>query len=196
MTKVCVNHYIFSDTSVLSVTLLCLCLFTDVSRISLKVGIERWLQKRNAVKCISPLFCPFDFVSCLVFSARLCLCLILSLSIFPLPLSIPASSPSSPLYLIISSLNLYLLSPPPPCDSYSAIDVPSPSEKTVIVSGTESVPADSSSSAPPSDSAPSEVSEAAVVMDQDTPAAPSQSNKNIRNQLNKTKAKLCSSVVH
>lgn len=49
------------------------------------------------------------------------------------------------------------------------IDIVSPSEKTVIVSETESVPTESAT-VPPSDSAPSEVSEVVGVMDQGTPS--------------------------
>lgn len=67
--------------------------------------------------------------------------------------TLPASSSSS-----------LLIHPPP-----HTIDILSPSEKTVIVSETESVPTESAT-VPPSDSAPSEVSEVVGVMDQGTPS--------------------------
>lgn len=102
-------------------------------------------------------------------------------------------------YLVSSLFSLSFLYLSPPCllplpnhfpKPPSAIDVSSPVEKTVVVSETASVPADSSTEAPP-DSAPSEVSEVAVETDQDAPAAPSQRNRT--SQINQTKEKLCSS---
>lgn len=79
---------------------------------------------------------------------------------------------------LFSSPNLHL---PPLCLLYSAIEVSSPSEQTepqqtVIVSEPEPDPP----AAPPSDPAPSEVSEAAVTTDQETPAAPSQGKENLK----------------
>lgn len=79
---------------------------------------------------------------------------------------------------LFSSPNLHL---PSLCLLYSAIEVSSPSEQTepqqtVIVSEPEPDPP----AAPPSDPAPSEVSEAAVTTDQETPAAPSQGKENLQ----------------
>lgn len=79
---------------------------------------------------------------------------------------------------LFSSPNLHL---PSLCLLYSAIEVSSPSEQTepqqtVIVSEPEPDPP----AAPPSDPAPSEVSEAAVTTDQETPAAPSQGKENLK----------------
>lgn len=83
---------------------------------------------------------------------------------------------------LFSSSNLHLPSLSPSlCLLYSAIEVSSPSEQTepqqtVIVSEPEPDPP----AAPPSDPAPSEVSEAAVTTDQETPAAPSQGKENLQ----------------
>lgn len=103
-------------------------------------------------------------------------------------------------YLVSSLFSLSFLHLSPPCllplpnhfpKPPSAIDVSSAVEKTVVVSETASVPADSSTEAPP-DSTPSEVSEVAVETDQDAPAAPSQRNRT--SQINQTKEKLYSTV--
>ncbi|KAK5869168.1 hypothetical protein PBY51_010120 [Eleginops maclovinus] len=58
----------------------------------------------------------------------------------------------------------------------TALDVASPSEKSVVVSEPDSVPTESPA-APPSDPAPSQVDDVAETVDEETPAAPSQADK-------------------
>lgn len=101
-------------------------------------------------------------------------------------------------YLVLWWSSSLSLSSPFYCLPWSTIDVSSPpkeikAQQTLIVSEPESVPSDPSAASPPDPSlsevsacdpsslsapVPSEVSEATVTMDQDTPAAPSQSQGN------------------
>lgn len=128
-------------------------------------------EEKCCLKCSSSLLSLFDFASCV-----LCSTFLVS-------------------YLVSSPLSFFLSLPPHSLPL--AVDVSSPSEETkaqqtVIVSEPESPPADTPA-APPSDPAPTEVSEVVGVTDQDAPAALLQGNVNLKNQTCRTRTlqRLC-----